>query len=109
MQIRRRIGTAGAPPALVQGQLGYNDPGATTNDDALFIGSMQGGSATVRTLVSSSRQVEIAATQTITGPKTIAIAALHITGGSANNILTTDGAGNLTWTAAPSGGLLTVS
>lgn len=109
IQIRRRIGAAGAPTTLAEGQLAYGDPAAAANDDALYIGSDQAGSPVVRTLVSSQRQVEIAATQTITGPKTISTANLHITGGSANDILTTDGSGNISWTAAPSGGLLTVA
>lgn len=109
MQIRRRLGSPGAPTSLAEGQFGYNDPGAAVNDDQLFIGSLQGATATVRTLVSSQRQVELAGAQTITGAKTISISNLKVTGGSANDIVTTDGAGNLTFTAAPSGGLLAVA
>lgn len=109
MQIKRRIGTAGAPATLAEGQLGYNDPAAAANDDQLFIGSTASGSGVVRTLVSNQRQVELAGAQTISGVKTIAVANLRLTGGSNNNILQTDGNGNLSWTAAPSGGLLTVS
>jgi hypothetical protein len=111
MQVRRRIGSAGFPPTLAEGQFGYVDPGAVTNDDALYIGSTDttGPTPEVRLLVGSTRQVEIEGAQTITGAKTIGVADLHITGGAANNILTTNGAGVLSWTAAPSGGLLTVA
>jgi hypothetical protein len=109
MQVKRRIGTAGAPPVLAEGQIGYNDPQVAANDDALYIGSTASGSPVIRTLVSSTRQVELGGAQTITGAKTIGVANLKLTGGANNNILTTDGAGNLAWTAAPSGGLLTVA
>lgn len=109
MQVRRRIGSAGAPLTLDEGQLGYVDPGAAANDDELYIGSDDGGTPVVRQLVSRARQVEIAGAQTITGAKTIAVADFHLTGGAANNILSTNGAGVLTWTAAPTGGLLTVA
>lgn len=109
MQIKRRIGTAGAPPTLAEGQLGYNDPAVAANDDALYIGSEDGGTPVVRTLVSHLRQVEIAGAQTITGAKTFSTTSFHLTGGANNNMLVTDGAGNVSWTAAPSGGLLAVS
>lgn len=109
MQIKRRIGATGAPTALEEGQLGYTDPGAALDDDTLYIGSLDGATPVIRTLVSNQRQVEIAGAQTITGAKTIAIANFHLTGGANNNILTTNGSGVLSWTAAPSGGLLTVS
>jgi hypothetical protein len=115
MQVKRRIGTAGAPPTLDEGQFGYNDTDGSVlvGADSLYIGSTDdpGGADTpvVKTLVSATRQVELAGAQTITGAKTIAVANLHITGGANNNILTTDGSGNLSFTAAPSGGLTTVS
>jgi hypothetical protein len=110
MQIRRRIGSAGTPTDLVEGQLGYVDPDPTAPaGDALWIGSDDAGTPVMRELVSANRQVEIAGAQTITGAKTIAVADLHVTGGAANNILTTNGLGVLSWTAAPSGGLLVVS
>lgn len=109
MQIKRRIGSAGAPTTLAEGQLAYGDPQVAANDDALYIGSDVGGTPTVRTLVSNTRQVELAGTQTITGVKTFSPTSFHLTGGANNNILATDGAGNVHWTAAPSGGLLNVS
>jgi hypothetical protein len=105
MQIKRRIGSAGAPPTLVEGQLGYNDPGSGAGD-ALFIGSA--GNA-VKTLVSSARQVELDGAQTIIGKKTIAVGDLKLTGGANNAMLVTDGNGNLSFTSSPEGGLLSVS
>lgn len=103
MQIRRRVGFAGAPTGadLVVGQLGYHKD---LTDD-LYVGD--GTNAVV--LVSPTRQVELAGAQTITGAKTFSPTSFHLTGGANNNILTTDGAGNVSWTAAPSGGLLSVS
>jgi hypothetical protein len=111
MQIKRRIGTAGAPPTLAEGQFGYVDPGLVANDDALYIGSTDttGPTPEIRLLVGNTRQVELDGTQTIVGSKTIAVANLHITGGAANNILSTNGAGVLSWTAAPGGGLTAVT
>ena len=49
----------------------------------------------------ATRQVEIAGAQTITGDKTIDIANIKITGGADGDMLTTDGTGDLAWTAAP--------
>lgn len=105
IQIRRRIGSAGAPTTLAPGELGYNDPGGGS-PDALYIGTLP---AAVRALVSNQRQVEIAGVQTITGEKRISVGLFKLTGGADNDILTTDGSGNLAWTSAPSGGLLAVS
>jgi hypothetical protein len=72
----------------------------------LYVGTSP---AAVKTLISSVRQVEIAGAQTITGIKTIAVANFKLTGGASTNILTTDGAGNLTWSAAPGGGITAVA
>jgi hypothetical protein len=108
VQHRRRLGSVGAPPSLLQGQFALNDPGGTTLP-RLYAG----GNAGVVTLVSSARQVELVGDQTITGNKTIGVGALHLTGGSAGDTLRTDGLGNLTWVAgngafpeAPSDGLI---
>lgn len=118
MQIKGRLhGAQAAPVTLAERQLAYNDPGTVdtpiANDDALYIGSEDSSNAPiVRTLVSNTRQVELAGTQTITGTKTIAVSNLHITGGSANNqilALTNFGTGALSWISAPAGGLLTVA
>jgi hypothetical protein len=43
------------------------------------------------------------------GSITVATTALHITGGAANEILVSDGAGGVSWEAAPAGGLLSVA
>lgn len=115
MQVNRRLHSAGAPTTLQVGQLSWNDPGTVdtpvANDTVLYIGSEDSSSAPiVRTVVGATRQVELAGAQTITGLKTIAVTNLHITGATANQILTaTDATGALHWTNAPSGGLTTVA
>jgi len=95
IQIKRRTGSTGAPSSLAAGEPAFSDPGGGAATE-LFIGTSP---AAVKTLVSPSRQVEIAGSQTITGTKTIDVGALKITGGSASNVLSTDGAGNLNWVA----------
>jgi hypothetical protein len=105
IQIKRRVGSAGVPAALAVGELAFHDPGSGGATE-LFAGTSP---AAVVTLVSNTRQVEIAGAQTITGTKTIAVAAFKLTGGANTNILSTDGTGNLTWTAAPGGGITAVS
>jgi len=104
IQIRRRVGSAGVPASLAEGELAFQDPGG--GPASLFIGTTP---AAVLTLVSATRQVEIAGAQTVTGAKTFSPTSLKITGGAATNILTTDGAGNISWTAAPGGGITAVS
>lgn len=94
VQHLRRLGNAGAPPSLLQGQFALNDPGGTTLPSLYG-----GGNAGVVTLVSSARQVEITGAQTITGEKTINIGLFHLTGGSAGDTLRTDGLGGLSWVA----------
>ena len=104
IKIKRRVGSAGVPTTLNEGELAFQDPGG--GPASLYIGTTP---AAVMTLVSATRQVEIAGAQTITGTKTIAVGAFKLTGGANTNILSTDGAGNLTWTAAPGGGITAVS
>jgi hypothetical protein len=104
IKIKRRVGSSGVPTSLAEGELAFQDPGG--GPASLYIGTTP---AAVMTLVSATRQVEIAGAQTITGTKTIAVAAFKLTGGANTNILSTDGAGNLTWTAAPGGGITAVS
>jgi len=104
IKIKRRVGSAGVPSSLSEGELAFQDPGG--GPASLYIGTTP---TAVLTVVSATRQVEIAGAQTITGTKTIGIGALKITGGANTNILTTDGAGNLSWTAAPGGGISAVS
>jgi hypothetical protein len=98
LQIKRRLGgSAGAPSAgaVVAGQLAFNDNGNT-----LFIGG-DDEPAEVITLVSATRQVEIAAVQTITGAKTIHVDDLHVTGGDDGDVLATDGNGGMAWVSQP--------
>lgn len=107
IKIKRRVGSAGVPTTLAEGELAFQDPGG--GPAQLFIGSTP---AAVLTLVSNSRQVEIAGAQTITGAKSFSPGSggsFHLTGGSATNVLTTDGVGNVSWTAAPGGGITAVS
>lgn len=108
IQLLNRIGTAGAPPSLLAGELAYNQP--DTNDptapgDVLYAGD----GINVNTLVGAARQVELAGAQTITGIKTIDVSGLKILGGGQGYLLETDGSGNLTWTNAPGGGLTQVA
>lgn len=120
VQHRRRIGALGAPPTLLQGQLAINDPGGAGFTARLYGGGIgtsgqvggiwgtfvwgQGnwgggaGGGTVVTLVSPTRQVELAGDQTITGDKRIDVGLLHINGGAPGYLLATNGVGNLFWT-----------
>lgn len=109
IQIKRHIAGAVAIPALAAGELAYLDPQVATNDDSLSVGSTVAGVATTRTLVSNQRQVELAGAQTITGVKTFDISNIKITGGAAGDGITTDGQGNLSFSAAASGGLTAVA
>jgi hypothetical protein len=104
IKLKRRVGSAGVPSSLEEGELAFQDPGG--GPASLYIGTTP---AAVLTLVSNSRQVEIAGAQTITGAKTFSTSSFKLTGGASSNILTTDGAGNVSWTAAPGGGISAVS
>src|SRR5262245_47182041 len=104
IKIKRRVGSAGAPSSLAEGELAFHDAGGGPAE--LYIGTTP---TAVLTLVSATRQVEIAGAQTVTGAKTFSTSTLKITGGASTNILTTDGAGNISWTAAPGGGITSVS
>lgn len=108
ISVLNRIGTPGAPPVLLPGELAYNQPTVfepNNRSDVLYVGD----GASVLELVGAARQVELWGDQTITGIKTIDIANLKITGGGSDYLLTTDGNGNLTWTNAPGGGLTQVA
>jgi hypothetical protein len=104
IQIKRRVGSAGVPTALAEGEMAFQDPGG--GPASLYVGTTP---AAVLTLVSNTRQVEIAGAQTVTGAKTFSPTSFKLTGGASTNILTTDGAGNVSWTAAPGGGITAVS
>jgi hypothetical protein len=104
IKIKRRVGSAGVPPSLSEGELAFQDPGG--GPASLYIGTTP---VAVLTLVSNTRQVEIAGAQTVTGAKTFSTTSFKLTGGASTNILTTDGAGNVSWTAAPGGGITAVS
>src|SRR5262249_9043705 len=105
VQVRRRLGTQGTPPDLLQGQLAINDLGDGTTLARLFGGTVLSPMypTGVATLVSNLRQVELGGAQTITGDKTIAVANLHVLGGGQGDALVTDGQGNLTWVAGGGG------
>ncbi|PWT77502.1 MAG: hypothetical protein C5B60_02390, partial [Chloroflexi bacterium] len=93
ISIRRRIGTPGAPPTLLEGELAYNADDQTPVGHQLFIGDGVG----VQTLVSQTRQVELTGAQSIVGEKTIGINLLKIIGGAVDQHIATDGAGNLSF------------
>lgn len=92
VQHRRRLGALGAPPTLLQGQFGLNDPGFG-NVPNLY----GGGDSGVVNIVGPSRQVYLALDQTIVGNKTIDVDLLHIEGGAPGYILSTNGTGGLSW------------
>ncbi len=111
IQIKRNIGnTPVAEPTLLAGELAWAKGGFTGNGpNALVIGD----GAANHVLVGPARQIEVDGNQTIkSGTKTwaagakiaIGVTDLFVTGGIANEVLTTDGAGNLTW-AAPAASL----
>src|SRR5215475_5727668 len=99
LRLKRRVGSAGLPSSLLEGELAFHDAGGGPGE--LYIGTTP---SAVLPLVSNTRQVEIAGAQTITGIKTFSTTSLKITGGGSGNILSTDGLGNLSWIAASSGG-----
>jgi hypothetical protein len=106
ISLLNRIGAPGAPLFLSTGELAYNQPDPNnpeTPGSVLYAGN----SVSVEVLVGAERQVELYGTQTITGIKTIDVADLKITGGAAADFLTTDGAGNLSFTSVTPGAGLT--
>lgn len=109
IQFKRHTGAALIPPTLAEGEPAYNDTATIHN---LYIGGTGGGAA-VRTLISPTRQVEIAGAQTITGTKTIGVANLRIpdAGADPGDFLTLvdETTGELDWATLPAGGLLTVA
>jgi hypothetical protein len=121
IRIKRRIGgAAGAPGALVIGELGFNDTGNTLDiGTGLDIGP--GPNSDVRRLVGADRQVELTGAQDIAGVKTIIagggittpVASLRVTGAPAANSYLRAAAGfatgDLEFGTLPAGGLLAVS
>jgi hypothetical protein len=95
IQLRRHITGGAIPPpaALNPGEPFFNLPGFTGGGpNSLWIDN---GTALVA-LVDSTRQVELAGAQTINGVKTFAsVANLRVIGGVQDDVLITDGAGNL--------------
>lgn len=106
VQVRRRIGTPGMPPALLPGQLAINDLQDTDGTLARLYGGVGFTPvypSGVAILVSNERQVELTGEQTITGDKTIDVSKLHVLGGSHGDVLVTDGLGGLEWIAGGGG------
>lgn len=110
IQFKRRIPGTGAAATLAQGEPSTAITAAGVAE--LYIGD---GTA-VRTLVHSSRQLEMTGNQpNVNGIKTFAATGginiapgtaaggLQLTGGFDGDILTTDGLGHLTWTEPPKG------
>ena len=97
IQLHRRVTGVGVPATLAEGEPFYNSLG-----QELYIADASG---VPQTLVSGTRQVELSTDQTITGNKTIAVAALHVTGGTAGQVLSTvDGAGAMAFITPAAGG-----
>jgi hypothetical protein len=110
IQLRRHVtGGQVAPPAtLNEGEPFFNLPGFTgSGPNSLWIDT---GTALIP-LVDSARQVEVAGAQTVTGAKTFSTTTLRVTGGVADNVLITDGAGNLRFgpQTPPGGGIVAVN
>ena len=64
VQHRRRLGSQGAPPTLLQGQFAINDPGGAPAPP--YLPRLYGGGLSgVVTLISNQRQVELTGVQTI--------------------------------------------
>lgn len=106
IQIKRRIPGVGKPAAgtgvgeVRAGELAASISAvAATAVADLYIGD----GSFVHDLVSKERQVEVAGAQTITGAKTIAIGNLRVTGGADGDLVSTDGAGNLSFSAPARG------
>jgi hypothetical protein len=108
IQLRRHlVGGPVAPPATLNpGELFFNLPGFTGNGpNSLWIDT---GAALIP-LVDNTRQMEVAAAQAITGVKTFSTNTLRITGGAADNVLLTDGIGNVRFGPPPSSGIASVT
>lgn len=101
IRIKRHIGNA-QPPTSAQvtaGELAYNRgsaPGVTAGPDDLYVGD----GAAAHLLVGAARQVEVTGNQNVAGLKTFATLP-SFPGGTAGNVLTTNGAGVLSWAATP--------
>lgn len=98
LRIKRHLGAKQAPtPAQVGvGEMAYNKheaAGAGGHND-LWIGD---GTA-AHLMVGADRQVEITGDQNVAGIKTFA-SMVSLPGGAANNVLSTNGAGALSWVA----------
>ena len=94
----RRVTGVGVPTTLEEGEPFYNSLG-----QELYIGD---ASKVPQVLVSGTRQVEVSTDQTITGNKTIAVTHMHITGGTAGQVLSTTngGTGAMAFITPASGG-----
>jgi len=99
IQFKRRVGSAGIPSTLAEGEPAVNDI-SSSGPANLYIGGQGGGSA-VRTLISPTRQLERTGTQTVEAgagnAKTFDESNFKLLGGAADYILQTDGAGNVEW------------
>ena len=108
-KLQHRTGADTDLPQLDIGELGY-----ATNTQQLYIGD-EHGVAAVDSMHNDAYCTEILtehsslSAENISGTLTIAVSNLKITGGPANRYLKTDGAGNLSWSTATSGGGATVS
>ena len=89
-------------PSISNGNSNVNIPSANGN-----INFSSAGNANVAVITGTG--VNVAGTLNITGQSNLgAVGNVKITGGTANYLLSTDGSGNLSWTAAPAGANVTV-
>src|SRR5262245_40498339 len=98
IQLKRRIPGTGAPGTLAAGEPAVSVTAGGVGD------AYVGDRTAVRTLVSATRQVEVTGDQSVAGNKTFtgsivaaSPAVLDVGGGNDGDVLTTDGAGALTW------------
>lgn len=108
IRIKRRSTDATAPTTsqAVNGELAFNE-----NNDILYYG--KGGNSTASSSVikigGSGAFLTTDTNQTPTGTKTFSTTTLKITGGSSNQVLTTDGSGNVSWASVASNAYANIS
>ena len=92
----------GSSSNISNGNSNVNIPSANGNVNISAVGN-------ANILVVTGTGVNVAGTLNVTGQSNLgAVGNVKITGGTANYLLSTDGAGNLSWTAAPAGANVTV-
>ena len=92
--------TFGPDGELIYGKGGFTDAPAHVAGNELLISD----GVSLHSVVGPQRQVELIGAQNVTGRKTFSLVSFSLTGGNPNDMLATDGAGNLVWAPAATGG-----